>query len=342
MGGSRIVIAGGSGFLGQLTARWFDQLGWDVVSLTRDRNSTVSPARRAIWDGRSLAEWAKELDGAGALVNLAGRSVNCRYHARNRRAILHSRIDSTRVLGEAVAQCAKPPRVWLNSSTATIYKHSYDRAMNERTGVIEETPEAKDQFSVKVAQAWERAFDEAASPRTRKMAMRTAMVFGTHEGTVYRVLRRLARLGLGGAMAGGRQYVSWLHETDYCRAVQWLIEHDDTSGVVNLASPNPLTNREMMRTLRRVCRMPVGLPANRWMLEIGTFLLRSESELVIKSRRVVPARLLAAGFEFQFPGLELAIEELESRLATGRNAAEDPCAIPRQTTARHDNAVAGK
>ncbi|MEX2114845.1 MAG: TIGR01777 family oxidoreductase [Pirellulales bacterium] len=320
---SKLIIAGGSGFLGQLVARWFAPLGWDVVSLTRDAGSSVSPARRVTWDGRSLAGWVEELDGADALLNLAGRSVNCRYHARNRQTILHSRLESTRVLGEAVASCRRPPKVWLNSSTATIYKHTLDRAMDEFNGVIAGTPEAKDQFSVEVAQAWERVFEEAPAPQTRKITMRTAMVFGTHEGTVYRVLRRLTRLGLGGPIGGGRQYVSWLHETDFCRAVQWLIEHQGISGVVNLASPNPVTNRDMMRTFRGACHMPVGLPASRWMLEIGMFLLRSESELVIKSRRVVPTRLVDAGFEFQFPQMKLAVDDLESRLATGRGLAKN-------------------
>ncbi len=311
----KLVIAGGSGFLGQLLARWFDRQGWDLVCLSRDRRSQVAPARAVIWDGSSLGDWAAELDGAAALVNLAGRSVNCRYHARNRAAILRSRIDSTRVLGEAVEACTTPPKVWLNSSTATIYKHTFDRAMDEQSGVIAGTPAAKDLFSVEVAKAWERAFDEAATPQTRRVALRTAMVFGTQQGTVYRVLRRLAHCGLGGAMAGGRQYVSWIHETDFCRAVQWLIEHDELSGPVNLAAPAPLRNGEMMRILRRAYRLPFGLPASRWMLEIGTCLLRTESELVIKSRCVVPTRLVERGFAFQFPQMERAVEDLEMQMA---------------------------
>jgi uncharacterized protein (TIGR01777 family) len=313
----KLVIAGGSGFLGHLLASWFDQLGWKVVCLTRDPASNVEPARRVLWDGHTLDRWAIELDGAEAVVNLAGQSVNCRYHARNRAAILNSRIDSTRVISLAVAACQRPPKVWLNSSTATIYKHSFVQAMDERNGVIEGTPAEKDEFSVDVARAWERAFDEARTPQTRKVALRTAMVFGTHPGTVYRVLRRLASWGLGGAMAGGRQYVSWLHEADFCRAVQWLIERPGFSGVVNLASPYPVTNREMMRVIRHTCGVPLGLPASRWMLEIGTWLLRSESELVIKSRRVIPARLTEAGFAFWFPEMAGAIANLEARLTQG-------------------------
>lgn len=315
MDANKLVIAGGSGFLGQLLAGWFVRHGWDVACLTRDRHSPVATARAVIWDGHSLGNWLAELEGADALVNLAGRSVNCRYHARNRAAILRSRIDSTRVLGQAVGICDRPPNVWLNSSTATIYQHTFDRAMDEQTGVIAGTPVAKDLFSVEVAKAWESTFDEAVTPRTRKVALRTAMVFGRQAGTVYRVLRRLVRFGLGGPMAGGRQYVSWLHEADFCRAVEWLIEHDEISGPVNLAAPTPLSNREMMRMLRCACHVPFGLPASRWMLEVGTWLLRTESELVIKSRRVVPARLLAKGFEFQFPRMELAVADLEKHMA---------------------------
>jgi uncharacterized protein (TIGR01777 family) len=190
--------------------------------------------------------------------------------------------------------------------------------MDEFTGVIAGTPEAKDEFSVDVAKAWEQAFDEATTPGTRKVALRTAMVFSTRRGTVYRVLRRLVRLGLGGAMDEGRQWVSWIHEDDFCSAIEWLIDRPDLVGAVNLAAPHPLTNREMMAVIRRACHMHIGLPAKRWMLEIGAFVLRTETELIIKSRRVVPARLTAAGFQFRFPEFREAIGDLEGRLARGK------------------------
>jgi uncharacterized protein (TIGR01777 family) len=310
----KLVIAGGSGFLGRLLVDWFARAGWEVVVLTRQSGTSVGPARAVFWDAQTLGPWAAELAGASALVNLAGRSVNCRYHARNRRAILASRVESTRVLGEAIARSVAPPKVWLNSSTATIYKHTFERPMDE-SGMIAGTPEAKDQFSIDVARAWERAFAEAATPRTRKIALRTAMVFSNTPHTVYPVLRRLVRLGLGGPLAGGRQYVSWIHETDFCRAVEWLIEREDFSGPVNVAAPRPLTNRAVMEILRRACHMPFGLPATRWMLELGAFFLRTETELVIKSRRVVPGRLAAAGFDFHFPTFSSAIADLEARPA---------------------------
>jgi uncharacterized protein (TIGR01777 family) len=246
------------------------------------------------------------------VLNLAGRSVNCRYTAGNRREMLDSRTESTRVLGQAIAACSRPPRVWLNSSTATIYKHSFDRAMDE-TGEIGATPEAKDAFSIEVATAWEQAFAEASTSATRKVALRTAMVFGLGKGGVFEVLHRLTRLGLGGTMGHGRQYVSWIHEEDFCRAVEWLIEREDLSGPINLAAPTPVPNREMMRIFRRVCGMPIGLPATRWMLEVGAFMLRTETELIIKSRRVVPGRLLTSGFEFRHPEMEGAARELMGR-----------------------------
>jgi|ERR1044071_2623619 uncharacterized protein (TIGR01777 family) len=234
---------------------------------------------------------------------------NCRYHARNRREILDSRVDSTRVIGEAIRRCAKPPSVWLNASTATIYKHTYGEAWDEN-GVIVATPEAKDEFSIEVATAWERELDEAHTPATRKIAMRMAMVLGAGKNSVFPVLRRLARVGLGGRMGSGRQFVSWIHEIDYCRAVEWLITHDELSGGINLASPNPLPNDEMMRVLRKACGTRFGLPAANWMLEVGAFFLRTETELLIKSRRVIPRRLIDSGFEFRFPAIRGVFDNL--------------------------------
>ena len=312
----RIVLPGGAGFLGQVLARWFEPR-FEVVVFTRQPASYTGSGRAVQWDGRTLAAWTDELEGARAVLNLAGRSVNCRYHARNRRRMMGSRVESTQILGEAIVACQHPPRAWFNSSTATIYQHSFDRPMDEATGVIGATPEAKDAFSIEVAQAWERVFAAARTPQTRKVALRTAMVFSNTPGTVYRVLRRLVRLGLGGAQAGGEQYVSWIHETDFCRAVEWLLERDDVSGPVNLAAPRPLPNRAMMHVLRHALHRPLGLPATRGMLELGAFFLRTETELVIKSRRVVPRRLLDGGFQFQFDNLARAVAALESGNALG-------------------------
>ena len=311
---NRIVVAGGSGFIGNLLTARFISADNEVVVLTRSPRQAEQSVRQVAWDGRNLGDWARELDSAHALVNLAGRSVNCRYNEQNRREILESRVDSTRVLGEAIARCNSPPPVWLNASTATIYKHTFDQPMDEATGLIGATPEAKDRFSIQVARAWEEAFNDAPTPATRKVALRTAMVFAASKGGVYRTLRSLTRWGLGGTVAGGRQYISWIHEADFCQTVEWLIDRDDFSGPVNLASPYPITQREMMRIIRHACGVPFGLPATRKMLEVAAFVHRTEAELIIKSRRVIPGRLLASGFQFSFPHMDDAVQEIEERL----------------------------
>ena len=305
----RIILAGGSGFLCQVLARHFLTCGHEVVILTRTPKPAATGVREIAWDGKTLSNWTCELEGARALINLAGLSVNCRYHARNRKLMLDSRLNSTRVLGEAVGRCANPPPVWLNSSTATIYKHTFGPAWDE-AGEVGGCAEAKDIFSVHIATEWERVFNEAKTPRTRKVAIRSAMVLGQGKNSVLPNLLRLGRLGLGGTLAGGRQFVSWIHEEDFCHAVDWIIKHENLSGVVNLAAPHPVPNVEFMATIRKVCRAPFGLPAPRWMLEIGAFFLRTETELLIKSRRVVPGKLLANGFKFRHPHLLPAVEQL--------------------------------
>src|SRR2546427_3276762 len=257
---NRIVVAGGSGFIGSLLTESLVSGNNDVVVLTRSPRASVQSICQVGWDGHTLGDWARELEGARALINLAGRSVNCRYNKGNRREIMESRVDSTRVLGEAIARCNSPPPVWLNASTATIYKHTFDQPMDEATGVIGATPESKDAFSIEVARTWEETLNETQTPATRKVALRTAMVFAASKGGVYRVLRGLTRWGLGGAIAGGRQYISWIHEADFGRSVGWVIDRDDFSGPVNLASLNQIPQREMMRIIRRELGVPFGLP----------------------------------------------------------------------------------
>jgi uncharacterized protein (TIGR01777 family) len=205
--------------------------------------------------------------------------------------------------------------VWLNSSTATIYNHTFGPAHDESSRDFAMATEAKDEFSVEVARAWETAFDDSPTPRTRKVALRITLVFGTVEGGVFRILRRLARFGLGGRMGSGKQFVSWIHDEDFCRAVEWILEHDELAGPINMAAPCPVTNAEMMAAFRRVCGIPPGLPATEWMLEVGAFFLRTETELLLKSRRVVPGKLLASGFQFRFPNLEEALRNLEQRIS---------------------------
>jgi uncharacterized protein (TIGR01777 family) len=308
----KIILAGGSGFLGQTLAKYFEKRGFEILILTRFLHSGSLPGRRLHWDVCTAGCWTEELEGATAVINLTGKSVDCRYNERNKKEILDSRLNSTRILGEAIARCIHPPLVWLNASTATIYKHSLGVAWDEN-GEIGATPEAKDAFSIEVAKAWEGAFEEARTPSTRKVAMRMAMVLGKGKNSVFPMLRRLTRLGLGGRMGSGQQFVSWIHEEDYCRAVEWLIGHDEVCGRVNVAAPNPVSNAEMMKSLREVCEMPFGLPASKWMLELGAFFLRTETELIIKSRKVIPGRLLQSGFRFQFPVIRAAFEDLCGR-----------------------------
>lgn len=304
----RIILAGGSGFLGDALAEKFLAQQYEVIVLTRSPKERTDGAKEIFWDAKTSDDWVKFFDGAEAVINLAGKSVDCRYTENNRKAIIASRVDSTRAIGEAIAKCQSPPRVWLNASSATLYKHTFDTPMGE-TGEIGATPAAKDAFSIEVIRQWERALDEAATPRTRKVAMRITLVFGK-DGGVFPVLRRLARFGLGGKMGSGRQYVSWIHVDDFCRAVEWILAKDELRGPVNFASPDPLPNRETMRLIRKSCGAPFGLPATEWMLEVGAFVIRTETELLLKSRYVVPEKLLASGFQFQFPGLRDALRNL--------------------------------
>jgi uncharacterized protein (TIGR01777 family) len=307
----RIVIPGGSGQVGRLLSGYFVSQGHAVVILTRQPKAALW--REVGWDGVSAGDWVGELEGADVCINLAGRSVNCRYGAENRREIYDSRIGSTRLLNEVIAGLADPPKLWLNSSTATIYRHSLTKAMDEATGELGgDEPGAPDtwNFSIRVAKDWERAFFETETPRTRKIAMRSAVTFSADQGGIFDVLSTLVRRGLGGTNGSGRQMVSWVHGEDFCRAVDLLIADEGFAGAVNIASPNPVVNAEFMRVLRRAWGVPVGLPAPAWLIEIGSFLLRTESELVLKSRNVVPGRLEAAGFQFLHPDWPEAAADL--------------------------------
>jgi uncharacterized protein (TIGR01777 family) len=293
----KVVIAGGSGQVGTVLARAFERDGDEAVILSRGE-------RGVHWDGRTTGPWFAEIDGADVAINLAGRSVNCRYHAANRRAITDSRVDSTRVVGEAIAAAQRPPRVWLQASTATIYAHRLDAPNDERTGRLGgDEPGAPDtwRFSIDVARTWERTLEEAGTPATRKVAMRSAMVMSPGRGGIFDTLLTLVRRGLGGTAAGGRQYVSWIHHDDFYAALRFLIGHAELDGAVNLAAPEPLPNAEFMRALREAWGARIGLPATAGMLAIGALFMRTETELILKSRRVVPGRLLEAGFTFEHP-----------------------------------------
>jgi len=312
----KIILPGGSGHVGQALTRAFLERGDDVVILSRHAAPPQPRLRTVAWDGVTLGPWAAELEGADVVINLAGRSVNCRYHAQNRRQIMDSRVLSTGILGRAIAQAAQPPKLWLQSGTATIYAHRFEAPNDEDTGILggnePGVPETW-RFRIEVAKAWEREFNHAETPATRKVILRSAMVMSPDRGGIFATMSGIARAGFGGAAGNGRQYISWIHEADFIRAIDWLIQREHFTGPVNLASPNPLPNRDFMKALREAWGAPIGLSATRWMLELGAVFLRTETELILKSRRVVPGRLLKDGFTFQFPDWPAAARDLREK-----------------------------
>ncbi len=321
----KLVLPGGSGQVGTVLARAFHAAGDEVVVLSR--SPAPAPWRTVAWDAATVGPWAAELDGADAVVNLAGRSVNCRYTPANRRLILDSRVASTRAVGRAIGQCGRPPRAWLQSSTATIYSHRYDAPNDDVTGQIA-APGASAgpdtwRFSLDVARSWEAAAAEACPAGCRLVLLRSAMVMSPDRGGVFDVLLGLVRRRLGGTTGDGRQYVSWIHDGDFVRAVRFLIDHEHLAGPVNLASPGPLPNADFMRTLRSAWGTRLGLPAAGWMLSVGAALMRTETELVLKSRRVTPRRLPEAGFTFAFPDWPAAAADLCSRWRAAHGGREN-------------------
>ena len=307
----KIVLPGGTGQVGTVLARAFSANGHEVVLLSRRAGS--GSFRTVEWDAKSPGDWTREIDGADVVVNLAGRSVDCRYTPANRRLITDSRVDSTNAIGRAIAEAAAPPAVWLQMSTATIYDHRYEAANDEATGVISEAVDDSPDtwnFSLGVARAWEAAAESFDLPHTRQVLLRSAMVMSPDTGGVFSVLLGLVRRGLGGRQGDGRQFVSWIHDRDFVRSLEWIIERDDLAGPVNIAAPKPLPNADFMAALREAWGRRFGLPATEWMIELGAVLLRTESELVLKSRRVVPGKLLESGFAFDFPDWPTAAKDL--------------------------------
>ena len=320
----KVVIPGGTGQVGTLLARAFHDAGHHVVVLTR--TPRPAPWQQVAWDSATIGPWVTELEHADVVINLAGRSVNCRYTPKNRKLIYESRIRSTQVIGKAIARTTHPPPVWLQASTATIYAHRYDADNDEQTGIIggaEADVPATWRFSVDVAMAWERAAQAITLPDTRVVLLRSAMIMSPDRGGIFDVLLGLVRVGLGGPVGGGQQYVSWIHDQDFIRAILWLLDHDELAGPVNLAAPVPLPQAEFMRILRSAWGMPLGLPATKWMVEIGALALGTETELILKSRRVTPSRLLQSGFSFQFPTWAAAAHNLCQRWRVLHQATAD-------------------
>ncbi len=322
MTSKRILIPGGSGQIGQILARYLYAAGHDVTVLSRKpHRSKSTPWKTVRWDGLTLdPAWTALLEGADAVIHMSGRTVDCRYTARNRRQILDSRILPTLLLGRAIEQCAQPPKLWMNSSTSTFYRHTLDgpedHPQDEFTGELGGSePGVPDtwNFSIDVARRWEEAFYASNTPCTRKIALRSSMTMSPDRGGVFRVLLRLVRMGLGGTQGPGDQYVSWIHDHDYASAIDFLIRHPEISGPVNLTAPEPLPNRDFLRALREAAGVKFGLPASRWMLEAGALLLRTETELILKSRRAVSTVLLQHGFKFSHPSWPDAARDLVSR-----------------------------
>lgn len=311
--GMKIVIPGGSGQVGTVLARAFMKDGHDVTILSRGKPGEFNTVQ---WDGRTHDKWVSEIDEADVVINLAGRNVNCRYTAENRKEIMDSRVESARAVGEAIAIAKSPPAVWLQASTATIYSHRYDAPNDDIDGIIGGTEDdAPDtwKFSIDVARNWEKAANDVITPDTRKVMMRSAMTMSPDKEGIFDTLYGLVKMGLGGTAGNGKQFISWVHETDFINAVYFLIENEELDGPVNIAAPNPLPNSEFMRIFRRKAGMPFGLPASKWMLELGARLMNTETELILKSRRVVSRRLEDTGFEFEYPVWEDALKDLLSR-----------------------------
>lgn len=303
----KIILPGGSGFLGQAIAQYYLQQSsdHDIVVLSRRPTALHQGVQYVQWDGKTLqGAWATYLEGADALVNMAGRTVNCRYTEANKRQILDSRLDSTAILGEAVRQLSTPPKVWLNSSSATIYKDT----RGDAPANTEASAHIGDDFSMSVCQRWEAAFWEAVPDTVRGIVLRTAIVLG--DGSALAPLAGLAKLGLGGTQGSGQQYFSWIHLQDFIRAVDFLIQTPHAQGIYNLAAPHPVTNQEQMRLMRQAVGRSFGLPLAPWMLKLGALMMGTETELVLKSRKVVSQRLAEAGFHFDYPRLENALQDL--------------------------------
>lgn len=294
-----IIIAGGSGFLGRVLESYFEEKGNIVKILTRHPKKT----NEILWNAKELGNWTEILENADILINLTGKSVDCRYTAKNKKLIYDSRIDATNILGLAINLCENPPKTWINSSTATIYKHSLIKKMDEETGEI------GNDFSMNIAKSWEKTFYDITNPKTRKVAIRTAIVLGKNGGA-FIPLKKLTRFGLGGKQASGHQKVSWIHENDFAKAIELIIKNDDLSGNINLSVPEPTDNQSLMKSLRQALNVPIGINHPKWLLEFGAKLIGTETELVLKSRNVVPKRLLEKGFTFEFESIDTAINHL--------------------------------
>ncbi len=299
----KIVIAGGTGFLGKCLTDYYSSVNTQLFILTRGKSHVADNVHYVTWDGKTKGAWVDVLENADVLINLNGKSVDCRYTKKNKQEIYATRLDSTNILGKAIQEAQHPPKLWINAASATIYRHSLDKEMAEDNGEIGVG------FSVDVCQQWEQTFNSFVTMQTRKVLMRTGIVLGKNEGAL-KPLRMLAKLGFGGKQGLGNQYISWLHEKDFARSVDFIINNHTMLGVYNLTAPAPVTNINFMRALRSVMGISLALPLPTWLLKFGAILIGTETELILKSRRVIPKRLLEAGFVFQYDRIENALTDL--------------------------------
>ncbi|MFD1255785.1 TIGR01777 family oxidoreductase [Mucilaginibacter terrae] len=301
----KIVLAGGNGYLGTVLANYYKELAHEVIILSRKAAPAKGNIKTLVWDGQTEGEWGQYLEDADVLINLCGKNVNCRYTGQNKQAIIQSRVVPTRLLGKVLNTLANPPKLWINVTSATIYRHAEDYAQDETTGEIGYG------FSIDVCKQWEQTFFDTPTPATRKLALRMGIVLGRDDGVFPRLLN-LVKLGMGGQQGDGKQYVAWVHQQDVARITEWLMQHPELEGVVNCTAPEAVKNQDLMRIIRKAYGMPFGLPAPQWLLEIGARLIGTETELILKSRWVAPQRLLDNGFTFQFPKAEHAVHDILS------------------------------
>ncbi|MFI5170956.1 MAG: TIGR01777 family oxidoreductase [Chitinophagales bacterium] len=289
----KIIIAGGSGSIGAWLAEYFSKKGNDIIILSRKKFRDKNKIKFVQWDAKTFGDWAAELNGADIIINLTGKSVNCRYTEKNKKEIIESRLLATKIIGEAINKLKDPPKVWFNAASATIYRDARDFPQDEFTGEI------GSDFSMNVCKAWEKCFYEIDVPHTRKIVLRMAITLGINGGVINR-FKNLVRFGLGGKMSTGTQMMSWVHVEDIARSIEFLYAHENLNGIYNISSPYPVDNKEFMATIRKSMKIPFGIPTPKWFLAFGAFIIGTETELILKSRWVIPQKLIAAGFKFKY------------------------------------------
>jgi uncharacterized protein (TIGR01777 family) len=301
----KIMLAGGNGYMGKVFADFYRSKADKIIILSRKYSAPDGNITTVIWDGCNEGDWTNELEGADLLINLCGKNVNCRYTLKNKEEIINSRIVPTALLGRVIESRINPPKLWINITSATIYRHAEDCPQDEETGEIGYG------FSIEVCKKWEAAFFNTDTPDTRKIALRMGIVLGHADGVFPRLLN-LVKMGMGGKQGDGQQYVSWVHEQDAARCTEWLADHNDISGIVNCTAPEAIKNNKLMSELRKSYGIPLGLPAPAWLLEIGARIIGTETELILKSRWVHPKRLIDSGYNFLFSKAEHAIGDILS------------------------------